>query len=164
MNDKSTISINLFNRIASVITSIFLNAVFILCCINGEGDWWITVGLAVYSLTSIVSLVASFIMDHYMTLDYEGFNIIKHNRLNSKIKIESYKWKDIKNMNIHISHLGRPHNKYLHISYKNYSYEDVDFNGYAAYEKKFIKLAQYYSGRQGIVKGQKKRKLYEKDW
>ena len=28
----------------------------------------------------------------------------------------------------------------------------------------FIKLAQYYSGREGIVKLKRKRKLYEKEW
>ena len=64
--------------------------------------------------------------------------------------------------------LYSPHSRpTLTVYLKNGPFDEIYING-LAYTNEFIKLARYYSGREGIIKPsyfERKRKgLYQKDW
>lgn len=162
MKDKTTISYTLVNTITVGIATVIACSLFIpLIFIVEDMEWWIILAIVSLCLGAIATTISVYIDDYSVTFDHMGFTTIWRNRVNSKEKIKTYKWKDIHRMSI--SGLYSHSTPNLTIFYKNGKFESIYFNG-LAYTKKFINLARHYSGRNNIIKSGRKRKPFDKDW
>ncbi len=163
MNDKIKISFNISYFPTVGIPTVIACAVFIPIIFFTELEWWGIAILGTNCLIMIYGAIDAFITDYYLTFDYEGFVITERNRISQKMQIKSYKWNQIKEV-----YFRGLYDKFgsaeMIVVYKKGGYDAVQCGRILSRRKKFIKLAQYYSGREGIVKLKRKRKLYEKEW
>lgn len=171
MNDKKIVSFNISYLPTIGIPTVIACAVFILIvfheeldCFHEELDWWVITIFATTCLIMICATIDAIITDYYLTFDYKGFIITERNRISKNEQIKSYKWSEIKEL-----YFRGLYDKFgsaeMMVVYKKGGYDAVQCGRILSRRKKFIKLAQYYSGREGIVKTRhRKRKLYEKDW
>ena len=166
MNDQATISYSFINRLVVGILTFIACAIFIPIIFLAELDWW-TIIIPVFTcVVMIYATIETFVFDFSVSFDYHGFFFMEYNRITKKKKIKSYKWRDVRNLTI--TGLYSPHSRPTLIVYlKNGPFDEIYING-LAYTNEFIKLARYYSGREGIIKPsyfERKRKgLYQKDW
>ena len=163
MNDKTKISFNSSYFPTVGIPTVIACAVFIPIILFTELEWW---GKAIFGINCLIMIYGTIdaaITDYYLTFDYEGFIITERNRISKKEQIKSYKWNQIKKV-----YFRGLYDKFgsaeMIVVYKKGGYDAVQCGRILSRRKKFIKLAQYYSGREGIVKLKRKRKLYEKEW
>ncbi len=164
MKDKTIISDTLTDTLAVGIPTAIMCAAFIPIIFLADWEWWINLILALVCLGLIYSTIDSYITDFTITFDKEGFSLKERNRLNSSETVKSFKWADIRE--IYFMHVySRYRTPVMTITYKKGGKEKLEFGRILTSYKKFIYLARYYSGREGIIRESgRKRKLFEKDW
>lgn len=166
MTDQANISYSFINRMVVGMLTFIVCAIFIPIIFLAELDWWTIIIFVITCVLMICATIETFVFDFSVSFDYHGFVFMEFNHITKKKKIKSYKWRDVRNLTI--TGLDSPHSRpTLIVSLKNGPFDEIYING-LAYTNKFIKLARYYSGREGIIKpsySERKRKgLYQKDW
>lgn len=161
-SNKATLSYTISDTLVSVIMTFIAFSVFIPCFLSRELDWWQLLPIGAGCLWSVIETLHCFIIDITVSFDNDGFIVNAHNRFTSNNRMRLYKWNDIHTLSF-LSIYSRNGKPRLHVTYKDGGNDQIVFR-YTVKNKKFTKLAKYYSGREDIVESNRKRKLYEKDW
>lgn len=162
-NDNTIISFNLAHIVSFGVIAILACTGSIVYIYHVDVKWYEIAICVFLCIVAIYSSIEAIIIDYSVAFDNIGFTIIERNRMTSYNQIKSYKWKEIKELYFRGIY-ARFSPPIMTIVYKKGGYDEVECSRITYKLNKFIKFAQYYSGCDGIVRSNRKRKPFEKDW